>query len=52
MGGEDIIQTSGGGLTDGGEDGTVGEGGTVGGDDIILGLGKAPIGFKTPGKFI
>lgn len=50
MGGEDIIQTSSGGLTDGGEGGEIdGEGNVSGGG---VGIIKAPIGIKLPGKFI
>lgn len=53
MGGEDIIQTSGGGLTDGGEEGTIGGEGNVSGDGVgVLGLRNIPIGIKTPGRFI
>ena len=52
MGGEDIIQTSGGGLTDGGEEGTVEGGGSATGGGVILGIKNIPIGIKTPGKFM
>lgn len=56
MGSEDIIQTSGGGLIDGGEEGTIGgeEGGgsVVGGGGAILGLKNIPTGIKTPNRFM
>lgn len=51
MGGEDIIQTSG-GLTDGGEEGTVEGGGSATGGGVILGIKNIPTGIKIPGKFM